>query len=389
MPATMSDDPRAATNPLFNRNKLKLGVFAFNGTGAYMTKIPEQFDPTWANTLDVAQQADRAGWEALVPYARWRAFVEPGHRSGTVFDCYTWASAVAALTNYSCVLSTVHVPVIHPIVGAKMGTTIDHVSNGRFGLNIVCGWFSEEIKMFGGVPLGHEDRYAYADEWIAAMKRLWNDPGAFDFEGKYFRIVGGMAQPKPLQKPYPALMNAGGSNAGRHFVAKHCDMAFIPAITDDENYIREQVKTYRKLAWEEYHREIEVWSAVYAVHRDTYEEAEKFVDYYAEEHGDDAYADYFLAEQLTNAQTIPPEMLKRMRRSFKAGYSGIGLVGPGDRIADQLVRLSACGLDGILFVWVDFQEGIRRFNREVLPLLEQAGLREPFTPIGVTRQAAH
>jgi alkanesulfonate monooxygenase SsuD/methylene tetrahydromethanopterin reductase-like flavin-dependent oxidoreductase (luciferase family) len=384
MPVTMSDDPRGATNPLFNRNKLKLGVFAFNGNGAYMTKIPEQFDPTWPNTLDVAQQADQAGWEALVPYARWRAFVAPEHRSGSVFDCYTWAAAVGALTSYSCVLSTVHVPIIHPIVGAKMGTTIDHVSGGRFGLNIVCGWFSEEIKMFGATPLDHDQRYAYADEWISCMKRLWSEPGGFDFHGKYFQIVNGMSQPKPLQKPFPALMNAGGSSAGRNFVAKHCDMAFVPAITDDENYLREQVKAYRKLAWDENRREIEVWSAVYAVHRDSYEEAVKFVDYYAEEHGDDDYADYFLAEQ-TAGQTIPPEMLKAMRRSFKAGYSGIGLLGPGERITDQLVRLSNCGLDGVLFVWVDFQEGIRRFNREVLPLLEQAGLREPFRHAVATR----
>ncbi len=380
MAATMSDDPRGATNPLFNRNKLKLGVFAFNGTGAYMTKIPEQYDPSWPNTLDVAQQADRAGWEALVPYARWRSFVEPGHRSGTVFDCYTWTSAISALTSYSCVLSTVHVPVIHPIVGAKMGTTIDHVSGGRFGLNIVCGWFSEEMKMFGAAQLDHANRYAYADEWITCMKRLWSEPGAFDFDGKYIQVHGAMAQPKPLQKPFPALMNAGGSPAGRHFVAKHCDMAFVPAITDDEDYLRDQVRAYRKLAWEEYRREIEVWSAVYAVHRDSYEEAVRFVDYYAEEHGDDAYVDCFMAEQMLNAETIPPAMLKLMRRSFKAGYSGIGLLGPGERIAEQLVRLSACGLDGILLVWVDFQAGIRRFNREVLPLLEQAGLREPYQP---------
>lgn len=378
MPVTMSDDPRAATNPLFNRNRLKLGVFAFNGNGAYMTKIREQFDPTWPNTLDVARQADSAGWEALVPYARWRAFVAPGHRSGTVFDCYTWAAAVSALTRYSCVLSTVHVPIIHPIVGAKMGTTIDHVSGGRFGLNIVCGWFSEEIKMFGAAPMDHDARYAYADEWISCVKRMWSEPGGFDFHGRYFHITDGMAQPKPLQKPFPALMNAGGSSAGRNFVAKHCDMAFIPAITADESYIREQVKAYRKLAWDEYHREIEVWSAVYAVHRDTYEDAVKYVDYYAEEHGDDDYADCFMAEQM-GSQTIPPAMLKAMRHGFKAGYSGIGLLGPGDRITDDLVRLSNCGLDGIVLVWVDFQEGIRRFNREVMPLLEQAGLREPFT----------
>ncbi|MBF6567344.1 MAG: LLM class flavin-dependent oxidoreductase [Candidatus Binataceae bacterium] len=374
----MSDDPRSATNPLFNGNKLKLGVFAFNGAGAFMTKIPEQFDPTWNNTLDVAQQADQNGWEALVPYARWRSFVRPGHPSGNVFECYTWAAAVAASTSYSSILSTVHVPLIHPIVGAKMGATVDHVSGGRFGLNLVCGWFSEEIEMFGAVPMGHEQRYDYAGEWISCLKRVWSEDAAFDFNGSFFQLKQAMTLPKPIQKPYPVLMNAGGSPTGRQFVARHCDMAFVPAVTDDEQYVRDQVRAYRKQAWEEQHREIEVWSSVYAVHRDTFEDAVKFVDYYATEHGDDEYADSFMAEQLANAQTMPPAALAAIRRNFKAGYSGIALLGPGDRITDQLIRLSECGLDGILLVWVDYNEGVRSFNREVMPLLEQAGLRKPF-----------
>ncbi|MGH7227244.1 MAG: LLM class flavin-dependent oxidoreductase, partial [Gemmataceae bacterium] len=348
MQVTLSDDPRSGTNPLFNRNRLKLGIFAFNGNGAYMTKIPEQFDPSFANTLDVAREADRTGWEALVPYARWRSFVRPYHRSGEVFECYTWSAAVAALTNYSCIMSTVHVPMVHPIVGAKSGVTIDHVSSGRFGLNIVCGWFRQEMRMFGAVPMGHQERYQYAGEWITCMKKLWTEDRAFNFSGTHFQIQEGMAMPKPLQRPYPALMNAGGSEAGRHFVAKHCDIAFIPSVRDDDDYIRSQVAAYRKLAWDEYQREIQVWSAVYAVHRDSYEEAVRYVDYYAVEHGDTEYADYFFAEIMSNAETVPPEVLKSLRRNWMAGYSGIALLGDGERITDRLLRLSRCGLDGVL-----------------------------------------
>src|SRR5277367_3724579 len=163
MAATLSDDPRSATNPLFNDNKLKLGVFAFNGNGPVMTKIPEQYEPTWRNSLDVAEQADRAGYEAIVPYARWRSFVRPDHRSGRVFDSYTWAGAIAARTDYTAILSTAHAPVVHPLICAKSGATVDHISGGRFGLNIVCGWFGPEFEMFGGEGiLNHEDRYAYA-----------------------------------------------------------------------------------------------------------------------------------------------------------------------------------------------------------------------------------
>ena len=64
--ATLSDDPRNGINPLFNDNRLKLGVFGNNGPGAAMTTVPELFDPTWDNSLRVSQQADAAGFEAIV-----------------------------------------------------------------------------------------------------------------------------------------------------------------------------------------------------------------------------------------------------------------------------------------------------------------------------------
>jgi dimethylsulfone monooxygenase len=369
------DDPRAATNPLFNRNRLKLGVFAFNGAAVTMTTVPEQYDLTWPNSLDVAMEADRAGFEALVPYARWRSFVTPDHRSGKVFECLTWAAALAAKTSYSAVMSTCHVAIVHPLLAAKAAATIDGISNGRFALNIVCGWFEPESEMFGAPRLSHDERYAYAEEWTGVLKRLWSEEDAFDFSGKYVTVPHAMSQPKPLQKPYPPLMNAGGSAVGQSFVAKHCDLAFVVPRGDDEAVLKEQVAAYRKLARAETGREVQVWSSAYVAQAGSHADAVKFVDYYAVEHGDDPHADAFIRESITRSRVVAPEALAALRRSIKAGTGGVPLLGTAHDIAQKLERVSACGIDGILLVWMDFQSGIRRFNREVLPLLEQNGLR--------------
>jgi alkanesulfonate monooxygenase SsuD/methylene tetrahydromethanopterin reductase-like flavin-dependent oxidoreductase (luciferase family) len=53
------------------------------------------------------------------------------------------------------------------------------------------------------------------------------------------------------------------------------------------------------------------------------------------------------------------------------------LVGTAAEIAERLAGLSRAGLDGVLLTWVDYADGLARFNADVLPLLEQAGLREP------------
>ncbi|HEX4112522.1 MAG TPA: LLM class flavin-dependent oxidoreductase [Stellaceae bacterium] len=370
-----SDDPRSATNPLFGANRMKLGVFAFNGAAATMTTVEEQYELTWPNVLDVARAADAAGFEALVPYARWRSFVDAEHRSGRVFETFTWAAALAAQTSHSAIMSTCHVPLVHPLLAAKAAATIDHISNGRFALNIVCGWFEAEIEMFNAPRLDHEQRYEYADEWVTILKRLWTEDDAFDLAGRHISVAGALSQPKPIQKPYPALMNAGGSETGRHFVARHCDLAFVVPRQDDDDIIKEQVDQYRAMARQVAGREVQVWSSAYVAQADSYADALKFVDRYAIAYGDDPHADAFIRESITRSRVVTPEALERLRRSVKAGTGGIPLLGTAQNIVARLERLSRCGIDGLLLVWMDFQNGIRRFNREVLPLMEQAGLR--------------
>ena len=75
----------------------------------------------------------------------WRGYGGETNFNNRTFDCQTWAASVGAVTNYSCIFSTVHVPLIHPLTAAKQAATIDHVTGGRFGLNVVCGWFKNEF----------------------------------------------------------------------------------------------------------------------------------------------------------------------------------------------------------------------------------------------------
>jgi len=66
-----------------------------------------------------------------------------------------------------------------------------------------------------------------------------------------------------------------------------------------------------------------------------------------------------------------------MRRRMAVG-AGHPLIGSPQSIAEQLQAISRIGIDGVIMTWVDYIDGVKRFTREVLPLLEQAGLRKPF-----------
>ena len=110
---------------------------------------PSASELTWRNALAIAEIADRYGYEAMVPVARWKGFGGETNFNGTNFETYTWAAGLAQATKRICVLTTSHVPTVHPIMAAKQATTVDHISSGRFALNIVCGWFAPELEMFG------------------------------------------------------------------------------------------------------------------------------------------------------------------------------------------------------------------------------------------------
>ncbi len=98
--------------------------------------------------------------EALVPVGRWKGFGGATDFNGESFEVFTWAAGLAEATSYSCVLATAHVPVVPPIMAAKQCTTIDHISGGRFALNVVCGWAPAEFAMFGtACSAPHDEGY--------------------------------------------------------------------------------------------------------------------------------------------------------------------------------------------------------------------------------------
>lgn len=370
MPVT--SDPRAASNPIFNSNRMKLGLFAFNGVGNTISNLPPR-DASWPTNLRVAKIADSAGLEALVSYARWKGVPRPAPLPFVphdAFESFTWASALAQATRYCAVFATVHIPMMHPILVAKMATTIDHVSSGRFGINVVAGWNAPEFRMFGTELKKHDDRYAEGSEWVEILHRLWTER-EFDFNGTYYQIERGESFPKPVQQPYPPIMNAGGSMAGRAFAAKYADLCFLMVSEDNGVEIaREQIASYRELARREHGKEIAVWTYTDVILRETQAEADEYA-HYVDEHRNEAAANAVTATRASGTHELTLESGKTVARTVRP----LRLVGDAIHINEQLNALSTAGVDGVLLVAQDFEAMVTRLTETVLPLMERDGLR--------------
>jgi FMNH2-dependent dimethyl sulfone monooxygenase len=365
------------SHALQSANRFKLGLFGLNVDNACaITTIDGVFHPTWDNVKRLTRIADIAGFEALVPVARWRGFGGVTNFNGVCYETFTWAAGVGGVTDRAAVFATSHVPTIHPIVAAKQATTIDHITGGRFALNVVCGWFAPELEMFGAPMMEHQERYAYAAEWLQVMKQLWTAEEEFDYDGRYFQIKRGFHQPKPIQRPFPVIMNAGGSGVGRHFAIRHCDMIFIHIKGQDIEAARMDIEEVRMLA-KEYGRDIEVWANCYCVIGDTDEEALKFREWYVREKGDWQAVENLVGVLGLQSGVLPKDQLEGAKYHFIAGWGGYPLVGSPSRVADEIKKLASVGLDGALLSWPRYEEGLTRFINEVMPLVEQAGLRKP------------
>lgn len=359
---------RTTTNPLFGDQKMKLGLFGTNCSyGLVMSHVPSTYKITWEHTREIARRADSLGFDVLVPIARWKGFGGSTNFNGNCFETYAWAAGIAEATERIAVAATSHLPTVHPIVAAKAATTIDHISGGRFALNLVMGWVPPEMEMFGGEQREHDERYAFGQEWIDFADRLWTEPGSFSMDTGYFHGNDIEAYPKPHQAPRPALLNAGNSPAGIEFSARNVDINFASLDTLDN--IRAYTAKVRAKARDDYQREIKVMTYGLIVCRDT-EAAAKAAYRQVIDEGDWGAAGNVIKIAGSGASQSFDHAVKAMQERFIAGWGGYPIVGTPEQVTEELGKLNEAGMEGMIFGLADYNEDLKYFGDNVLPLLK-------------------
>jgi alkanesulfonate monooxygenase SsuD/methylene tetrahydromethanopterin reductase-like flavin-dependent oxidoreductase (luciferase family) len=368
---------RAGRRSMYNDNRFKLGFFGQNcSSGRYVTLAEERWSASWDENLRAARLADEAGLDFLLPIGRWKGYGGKTDYAGTSFETITWATGLLAATKRINVFGTVHVPLFHPVMAAKMMVTADHVGHGRFGLNIVAGWNEDEFDMFGIAQKNHTDRYAQAQEWIDVVKRVWSEDD-FDFEGTYYRLSGVREKPKPYGETQPLIMNAGISDDGRSFALRNCDALFTAASYgfDDESLARaeREVETL-KAAAREHGREIEVYTNGTVLCRPTRKEAQEYHHYLCVELADWEAVDNMLRMR-GRLKGVPPEQHEALRRRYATTSGGFACIGTPDDVADHLATISGLGFAGIGLTSPHYADEFHYYPEEILPRLERKGLR--------------
>jgi F420-dependent oxidoreductase-like protein len=109
----------------------------------------------------------------------------------------------------------------HPVVLAKLAVTVDHLSAGRLEFGIGAAWAEIEHTMYGIEGLDH--RVGRLSESLRIIKSLWTEERT-NFEGRYYRLTDAIANPKPVQKPHPAIWVGASGPTTLRLVARHADV---------------------------------------------------------------------------------------------------------------------------------------------------------------------
>jgi FMN-dependent oxidoreductase (nitrilotriacetate monooxygenase family) len=158
----------------------------------------------------------------------------------------TALGALAVSTSRIGLIATASTTYTEPYNLARQYASLDHMSGGRVGWNIVTSWAADAARNYsGGSQVSHADRYERAEEFVQVVSALWDSWAddaivddrasgqyarrekirAIDHVGPHYKVAGPLNVPRPPQGR-PVFVQAGSSDTGRRFAARHAEAVF-------------------------------------------------------------------------------------------------------------------------------------------------------------------
>ena len=213
---------------------MKLGVVVPQGwVGEY-----DGLDPldAWRRTTEVAQQADRLGFESIWLYDHFHTIPRPTDE--ITFESFTSLSALAALTER---IRLGHIVICtafrNPALTAKMISTMDTISGGRMELGIGAGWKRDEWLGYGyGFPDTPDRLGRLGDDLGVITAMLDGDRHQHaTYDGRHSSVRDAINVPKPIQRPrVPIMVGGNGPNVTWRLAARHADELNLDGMTPAE-----------------------------------------------------------------------------------------------------------------------------------------------------------
>ena len=353
---------------------MDFGVFLpIGNNGWLLSTTAPQYKPTFDLNREIVQLAEKHGFTFALSMIKFRGFGGPSQFWDYNLEAFTLTAGLAAVTTTIQLYASVAVLAMPPAVVARMAVTIDSISHGRFGINIVSGWQKAEYDQMGLWPgeVHFSQRYEYCSEYVQVMQELWQT-GQSDFQGEFFQMKDCRLLPMPSGRI--PIVCAGRSERGMRFAATYGDYSFCTAIGQNTPTAFAPSNERLIAALGQTGRDVGSYVLMMIIADETDEAAMAKWDHYKQ--GVDMEAFDFMRQQAGIDVTAPAaSSAKNLQRLDSPVNMNQGvLIGSYQHVASMLDEAASVpGTKGIMLTFDDFVQGIENFGQRIKPLLRCLG----------------
>jgi dimethylsulfone monooxygenase len=330
--------------------------------GDWLRVIHSQASFSIQYLVDIAVQAERLGYDFYYIPEHYLNAVHGAKED--VLDAWTTAIATSFNTKRIKIVTATQPGFKQPAVVAKLGADMQNqLSNGRWGLSAIAGWWQLEAEAYGDVWLPHRERYARLEEYLDVMTGLWTGE-TLDYAGEYYTITQGRLPNPP--KPIPFICIAGESERAIDLAARKGDYLFINA--DSLEKTAALVQRVKQLAHDRYDRTLKIAMSAFVIVRETTSEAEARLEQIYQL-ADRTQIDYF-QKQIDPNVVAHNKLALYQTIEANLGLSA-GLIGDPNTIIDRLNQFEAIGVDVVMLKFESMLEDAAYFYQSVISQYNQ------------------
>lgn len=350
---------------------MKIGVFIPIGNNGWLisTNAP-QYMPSFELNKAIVLKAEHYHFDFALSMIKLRGFGGKTEFWDHNLESFTLMAGLAAVTSRIEIYATAATLTLPPAIVARMASTVDSISGGRFGVNLVTGWQKPEYDQMGIWP-GDEyfsRRYDYLTEYVTVLRDLWGT-GKSDLKGEFFTMNDCRLSPQP-QKPMKVIC-AGQSDAGMAFSAKHADYNFCfgKGVNTPTAFASTSIRM--KAAADLAGRNVGSYVLFMIIADETDEAARAKWEHYKEGADEEALS-WLTTQSQQDKRSGSDTNVRQMADPTSAVNINMGtLVGSYANVARMLDEVATVeGTQGVLLTFDDFLQGIENFGERIQPLMQ-------------------
>lgn len=342
-----------------------------DGDGAHIGTLRAERTPTFGYLREVVQTAEEAGYySVLIPTRFANGLFE---ESAPLAETWTMATALAAVTKRIRLLVAVRPGFINTGLFAQMAACLSQVSGGRIDINVVPGGIQGEFEKLGDAP-DHDQRYERAEEFIAALRALWEKPVPVSFSGRTLHIEGHVVSPGPAD-PAPRFYVGGASPRALQFAAAQAD-AYLAWILPPEELavLLDDTRTAYQQTGRTPHFGLRTHIVTRATEAAAWDACDDLLSQAAatvKQQRQGVFAGTAMTGQRAQLRTDVSARAPRLWNGISAVRvnCGTAIVGDPAQVAEELLAYWRLGIDEFILSGFPHVEECRRIAEEVLPLV--------------------